>query len=115
MIKPVLIVFGCLALGNIVVALTGIPLPASIVGMLILIVLLMTKAVKAEQLKSLSDFFNTHMSFFFVPAGVSVMLYLDIIQQNFWPIVVAAAVSTVLVIVFTGWTHQLMRTKNRKK
>lgn len=115
MIKPVLIVFGCLALGNILVSLTGIPLPASIVGMLLLTTLLMTKVVKVEELKTLSDFFNAHMAFFFVPAGVSVMLYLDVIKGQFLPIVVSSLVSTILVIIVTGWTHQLMRSKNKKK
>ena len=88
MIKPVFIVFGCLALGNIIVSVTGMPLPASIVGMLLLTILLMTKWVKVEDLKGLGDFFNAHMSFFFVPAGVSVMLYLDVIEGQFLPIVV---------------------------
>ncbi|QCX54077.1 CidA/LrgA family protein [Elizabethkingia sp. JS20170427COW] len=115
MIKPVLIVFGCLALGNILVSLTGIPLPASIVGMLLLTLLLMTKIVKVEELKTLSDFFNSHMAFFFVPAGVSVMLYMDIIKGQFLPIVVSSFVSTILVIIATGWTHQFMRSKNKKK
>ncbi len=115
MIKPVFIVFGCLALGNIIVSLTGIPLPSSIVGMLLLTVLLVTKVVKVGDLKTLSDFFNAHMAFFFVPAGVSVMLYLDIIKANFLPIVVSAFVSTVLVIIATGWAHQFMRFKNKKK
>ncbi len=115
MIKQVFIVFGCLALGNIIVALTGMPLPASIVGMLILTGLLMTKVVKVEELKLLGDFFNSHMAFFFVPAGVSVMLYLDLIKENFLPIIVSAFVSTIIVIVATGWTHQYMRNRNKKK
>lgn len=115
MIKPVLIVFGCLAAGNVIVAATGLPLPASIVGMILLTILFITKLVKVEEVKSLGDFFNSHMSFFFVPAGVSVMLYLDIIRGQFLPIVVSAFVSTILVIVATGWTHQLMRSKNKKK
>lgn len=115
MIKQVFIVFGCLAVGHILVALTGLPLPASIVGMLLLTLLLMTRLVKVEELKLLGDFFNSHMAFFFVPAGVSVMLYLDLIGQYFLPIVVAAFASTVLVIVTTGWTHQYMRNRNKKK
>ncbi|MBN9313136.1 MAG: CidA/LrgA family protein [Chryseobacterium sp. 39-10] len=115
MIKPVFIVFGCLALGNIIVSVTGMPLPASIVGMLLLTILLMTKWVKVEDLKGLGDFFNAHMSFFFVPAGVSVMLYLDVIEGQFLPIVVSSFVSTVLVIIATGWSHQFIRSKSKKK
>ena len=37
------------------------------------------------------------------------MLYFDIIAAEFWPIVIATLVSTVLVLVVTGWVHQLVR------
>jgi hypothetical protein len=40
---------------------------------------------------------------------VALMLYFDIIKAQFWPIVVATFVSTVLVLVVTGWVHQLVR------
>ena len=37
------------------------------------------------------------------------MLYFDIIQAQFVPIVVATVVSTALVLVVTGWVHQIVR------
>ena len=40
---------------------------------------------------------------------VALMLYFDIIQAQFWPIVIATLVSTVLVLVVTGWVHQIVR------
>ncbi|SFU52511.1 holin-like protein [Pustulibacterium marinum] len=113
MIKQVFIIFGCLSLGKIFVAVTGLPLPASIVGMLILTALLMSGKVKITDVKDVSDFFNKNMAFFFVPAGVAIMLYLDVISASFWPILVAAFVSTTLVLLVTGWTHQRLR--KRKK
>ena len=40
MIRQCLILFGCLAAGELVVMLTGIQLPSSIIGMLLLTLLL---------------------------------------------------------------------------
>lgn len=37
------------------------------------------------------------------------MLYLDVIAAEFWPIVIATIVSTALVLVVTGWVHQIVR------
>ena len=37
------------------------------------------------------------------------MLYFDVIASEFWPIVTASIISTLLVIVVTGWVHQLTR------
>ena len=103
------IIFGCLALGELVVWLTGIKLPSSIIGMLILTLLLQTKAVKLRQVEGMANFLVKNFGFFFVPAAVSLMLYFDIIKAQWLPIVVASAVSTVIVIVVTGWIHQLSR------
>ena len=103
------IIFGCLALGELVVWLTGIKLPASIIGMLILTLLLQVRAVKLRQVEGMANFLVKNFGFFFVPAAVSLMLYLDIIRAQWLPIVVASAVSTVAVIVVTGWIHQLAR------
>ncbi len=103
------IIFGCLAPGELVVRLTGIKLPARIIGMLILTLLLQLKVVKLRQVEGMANFLVKNLGFFFVPAAVSLMLYFDIIKAQWLPIVVASAVSTVLVIVVTGWIHQLSR------
>ena len=103
------IIFGCLALGELVVWLTGIKLPSSIIGMLILTLLLEVKAIKLRQVEGMANFLVKNLGLFFVPAAVSLMLYFDIIKAQWLPIVVASAVSTVLVIVVTGWIHQLSR------
>ena len=103
------IIFGCLALGEMVVWLTGIKLPSSIIGMLILTLLSQVKAIKLRHVEGMANFLVKNLGFFFVPAAVSLMLYFDIIKAQWLPIVMAAAVSTVLVIVVTGWIHQLAR------
>ena len=109
MIRQCFIIFGCLAVGELIVWLTGIAIPSSIIGMLLLAALLQTKVVKEEWVKGMSDFLISNMGFFFVPPGVALMLYLDIIKAEFIPIVVATVVSTVLVLIGTGWTHQRLK------
>ena len=109
MIRQCTILFGCLALGELVVFLTGVKLPSSIIGMLLLTLFLKLKWIKLEWVQGLSDFLVANLGFFFVPPGVALMLYFDIIQAQFWPIIVASVVSTLLVLVVTGWGHQLSR------
>ena len=109
MIRQCFIIFGCLAVGELMVWLTGIAIPSSIIGMLLLAALLQTKVIKEEWVKGMSDFLISNMGFFFVPPGVALMLYLDIIKAEFIPIAVATVVSTVLVLIVTGWTHQRLK------
>ena len=121
MIRQCSILFGCLALGELIVFLTGIKLPSSIIGMLLLTLflklgwmLLLTLFlklgwIKLEWVQGLSNFLVANLGFFFVPPGVALMLYFDIIAAEFWPIVIATLISTILVLVTTGWVHQLIR------
>ncbi len=109
MILQCAILFGCLALGELIVYLTGIKLPSSIIGMLLLTFFLKTGVVKLNWVQGISDFLVKNLGFFFVPPGVALMLYFDIIKAELLPIVVATVVSTILVLVVTGWVHQLTR------
>ena len=106
MIRQLAILFGCLALGELVIYLTHVPLPSSIIGMLLLTLMLKFKIIKLEWVRSISDFLVGNIGFFFVPPGVAIMLYFDIIKAQFIPLVVASVVSTVLVLSVTGWVHQ---------
>ena len=109
MFRQLAIIIGCLAVGELIVWLTGTAVPSSILGMLLLTLLLKVKAIKLEWVETISNFLVKNMGFFFVPPGVALMLYFDIIGREIVPIVLATALSTVIVLVVTGWTHILTR------
>ena len=109
MIKPCSIIFGCLAIGEAIVWALNLSLPGSIIGMLLLTALLQMKIVKLQWVKPMSDFLVANLGFFFIPPGVALMLYFDIIEAEFWPIVISVLASTILVLVMTGWSHHLTR------
>ena len=109
MIRQCAILFGCLALGELIVFLTGIKLPSSIIGMLLLTLFLNLGWIKLHWVQGMSDFLVANLGFFFIPPGVALMLYFAIIAAEFWPIAIASLVSTLLVLVVTGWVHQLTR------
>ena len=108
MVRQCFILFGCLALGELIVRLTGVKLPASIIGMLILTLLLKLKVVKLEWVRGLTDFLIANLGFFFVPPGVALMLYFDLIKAEIVPIAMATLLSTIIVLLITGHTHQVV-------
>ena len=108
MIRQCFILFGCLALGELAVWLTGVKLPASIIGMLLLTLLLKLKVVKLEWVRGLTDFLIANLGFFFVPPGVALMLYFDLIKSEIVPITLATLLSTIIVLIITGHTHQVV-------
>lgn len=103
------VIFGFLALGELVVWATGTSVPSSIIGMLMLTVCLGLKIIKPRHVEGVADFLVKNLGFFFVPAGVGLMGYFDLLAGQWLPIVVASAASTIIVIAITGHIHQLSR------
>lgn len=76
--------------------------------MLILTLLLKLNAIKLEWVRGLTDFLIANLGFFFVPPGVALMLYFDLIKAEIVPIALATLLSTIIVLLVTGHTHQVV-------
>ncbi|MDE6094937.1 MAG: CidA/LrgA family protein [Muribaculaceae bacterium] len=98
-----------LAIGEFVVWFTGIPVPSSIIGMILLAVSLKSGIVKPRHVEKLSNFLVRNLGFFFVPAGVGLMNCLGLIAEEWLPIIVASVGSTIVIIAVTGWSHRIIR------
>lgn len=103
------VLFTFLAIGELLVWLTGAPVPSSIIGMLLLAMSLKAGIVKECWIDRLSDFLVRNLGFFFVPAGVGLMDCMGIIRQQWVPIVLSTVISTFIIIAVTGWVHQIVR------
>ena len=108
-LRAFVLIYACLYAGIFIASLLPVTIPGSIIGMLLLAAFLQAGWVKLRWVKGISDFLVSNMGFFFVPPGVALMLYFDVIAAEFWPIVTATVVSTVLVLVVTGHVHQWVR------
>lgn len=109
MILQCAVLFAFLALGELVIWLTGLPVPSSIIGMLLLTTALKYKIVRLSWIEKISDFLVKNLGFFFVPAGVGLINCLGLISDQWLPIVAAATISTFIIIAVTGWAHQSSR------
>lgn len=110
--RPILqfgIIFVFLAVGEFVVKYTGITVPSSIIGMLLLTISLKTGIVRLEWVDKISAFLVHNLGFFFVPAGVGLMKCLGLLADQWIPVVGASVGSTIVIIAVTGWVHQLVR------
>lgn len=98
-------------LGELISAIVALKLPSSIIGMLLLTLFLKLGWIKVPDIDGAASVLLHNMGLFFVPAGVAIICYVDVIGKFFWSIIVASLVSTVIILVATGWTHQLFRRK----
>lgn len=115
MAKQFGIIFACLAAGELLALIPGLNIPGSILGMLILTALLERGVVRPASIERICRFLIANMGFFFVPPGVALMLYFDLIASEWLPIVVATVLSTFVVLVVTGRLHQFIHHRVKKR
>ena len=110
------IILGILLLSHVIQRVIGLPIPSAVLGMFILLVLLLTGVVKLEMIEDVSNFLLKHLTFFFIPAGVSIMTQLNLIKDSWLSFLLVALISTILVIVTTGIISQrLLKVKEGGK
>jgi len=109
LIVQLAVLFAFLAAGEFIVWLTGIPVPSSIIGMLLLTAALHFKWLDIRRVSGVAGFLVDNLGFFFVPAGVALLGYFDLLSKQWAAIVGASVISTFIVIDVTGWAHQTLR------
>lgn len=115
-IKQIGIVFTVCWLSQVLAAGLPFDFPASVIGMIVLFLCLMTGILKIEHIQEKADFLLGNMAFFFVPAGVSIMNYFDILKDSLIPFLVICIVSTVVTFAVTAYSVKLvMKWMNRRK
>ena len=107
MIESFVLLLACELAGEVVVRLTGLPVPGPVLGMAFLFAGLVASGRVPAPLQTTVEGLFQHLSLLFVPAGVGVMLYLSVIQREWLPITAAVIGSTVLTLIVTALVMQL--------
>lgn len=88
--------------GELLSRLLDLPIPGNVLGMGLLLLALSLGLVEIAWLEEAADLLLNNMALFFVPAGVGVMVYGDLIAAEWLPITVATVLSTFIVMAVTG-------------
>ncbi|MGX7420186.1 antiholin-like murein hydrolase modulator LrgA [Carnobacterium gallinarum] len=89
---------------NLIVGVLPFPMPASVMGLILLFIALCTKLVKLEQVEKLGTSLTGLISFLFVPSGISVINSLGIMGKYGIQIVLIIIIATTILLAITGWT-----------
>lgn len=91
-----------------------LPIPASIYGLIIMLVLLCTKVIKLEHVEKTSDFLIEIMPLMFIPGGVGLVTAWADLKPILIPVSVITVVTTVIVMVVTGKTTEFVMKFGKK-
>ena len=88
--------------GEFISRILDLPIPGNVLGMGLLLLGLMTGLVDVKWFEEAAELLLSNMALFFVPAGVGVMVYGELIAAEWLPISVATILSTFVVMAVTG-------------
>lgn len=115
-LRQFLIIITISLIGEILKELIPVSIPASIYGMLILFVCLMTGFIKIEHVKDVGKFLIEIMPIMFIPAGVGLMSSWDVLRPALIPIIIITVVTIITVMAATGLVSQsIIRFRKSKR
>ncbi len=95
--------------GEVLSKIFLLPLPGSILGLLLLLVLFLIKWIKLEQIEELSTFLMSHLALFFVPAGVGLITVMGLLKETWFMLLAISVITTTVVLAVTALVVQLIR------
>ncbi|SFB83138.1 CidA/LrgA family protein [Butyrivibrio sp. YAB3001] len=114
-IKQFLIILAISFLGEILKICLPFPIPASIYGMVLLFIGLLSGVVKLKDVKETGVFLIEIMPVMFIPAGVGLMTSWSNLRAILLPVSIITVVTIITVMLATGWVSQIIIRKAGKK
>lgn len=102
-------------LGELLRMLIPLPIPASVYGLVLMLILLMIGIIKLQQIKEVSAFLIETMPVMFIPAGVGLLESWPSLRPVWIPVVFISAATTIIVMAVTGRVAQRIIGKEEKK
>lgn len=111
-LKQFMIILSISLMGEILHAILPLPIPASIYGIILLFVLLVSGRLSLDQVKETGKFLVEIMPVMFIPAAVGLMESWDVIRPSWLTYILVTVISTILVMGISGVvTQQIIRRK----
>ena len=101
------IIFALCWISQIVEGLLPFSFPASVIGMLLLFLLLCAGLLRVDHIREKSDFLLGNMAFFFLPAGVSIINYFDVLRSTAVQLIMICLLTTVITFGVTALSVRL--------
>ncbi len=114
-IRQFLIILAISFIGEALKYILPLPVPASIYGMVLLFISLLTGIIKLDQVRETGLFLIEIMPVMFIPAGVGLMTSWGSLKTILLPVAVITFVTIVTVMIATGHVSQFIIRKSGKK
>ena len=86
-------------IGNLISNFSGLPVPGTVFGILLVLIYLTIIKKVPHSLKQVSDGLLKYLALFYVPAGVGLVSYLELLAADWGKILIALLVSSIITII----------------
>lgn len=100
--------------GEFIVSVTGIIIPGSIIGLVILWLALYFKILSVKYIQNGASFMLAFLTLFFIPSTVGVINYPELLTLSGGLFVLAVIMSTIFALVITGKISKFIERKECK-
>ncbi|MDR0199233.1 MAG: CidA/LrgA family protein [Streptococcaceae bacterium] len=97
--------------GEILSDALHLPIPGSIIGMILLFLALQTGLLKVKQVDTVGNFMLNNMTILFLPAGVGILAKWPLISHFWWQIVVIILVALIVNVFILGKVTEFIKVK----
>ena len=105
-LKQLIIILGITFLGEVLSLTLPLPVPASIYGLVLMLILLVTGILKVGSVKEVSSFLLEIMPIMFIPAAAGIINEWSYIKPILFPCIIVMVLITVIVMAVTGVVTQ---------
>lgn len=100
--KELTYILGFSFIGHIISTMLKLPIPSSIIGLLLFFIALKTKIIKIEKVEKTSNFFIESLPILFVPAGVKIITVFHHIENIWFKIFLVCLITTIISLIVVG-------------
>lgn len=99
--------------GNQISLITGLPIPGTVWGMVLLFVLLLSGIIKLHYVQDAADLLLRHMLFFFIPIAVGLMNWGEVFYNYGLVLAVSLIMGAVIPFLVVGTVTQYIHRRDK--
>ncbi len=107
-IKQFVLIITIQMISEVLVRFLSIPLPGTVFGMGVLLILLLLNIIKLDQIEGVGEFLLSILIILYIPTAIGIIEYLDTLLPLFIPLVGIISLSAMITLLVTAYTVQFL-------
>lgn len=115
MLKGIIALLVFQFLGECIVKLFTLVIPGPVIGMVLMLVFLIIRKRSFESLDNAVFLHLRYLPLLFIPAAMGIITQIDIIQKEFWAILISLTFGTIIALAFSAKLMDYLTDRKKSK